>query len=306
MAASPQRAPLPVIAMHGMDLGADMFDKAVAWILAAHPDTKVYPLRLLERSLSVTTPLGTQVSELTNAVRTLIANDVATFADGYHLMCFSEGALLCRVITQLMDDHKVHTLIAVAGPQLGVYGASWFIHNKPVEAFSNIPFFGPVVNKMMDSSYVDFYELAYDSTTQRHCAPAELWNDPFHQAQFLHDTTFLPFVNGLNEPVPQGMRDNFLRVRNAVFLAGSMAHHSGDSDFGVQPWCTGVFGYWDVNSTEVMVPMERQKVYMEDTFGLKSMHEAGKLNVTHVPGVVHSAWFTSEDVFSSNILPHLT
>lgn len=41
----------------------------------------------------------------------------------------SQGGLLMRVMTQVIDNHNVDTLVSMAGVQNGVYGAG-FLNNK--------------------------------------------------------------------------------------------------------------------------------------------------------------------------------
>ena len=52
-----------------------------------------------------------------DAIRKLVAADPALYADGYHLVCKSQGALTCRCVIESMDDHKVDTFVSLAGPQ---------------------------------------------------------------------------------------------------------------------------------------------------------------------------------------------
>eukprot|EP00727_Mastigamoeba_balamuthi_P006296 m51a1_g2287 hypothetical protein (92) ;mRNA; f:402051-404750 len=46
-----------------------------------------------------------------------------------------------------------------------------------------------------------------------------------------------------------------------------------------------------------MVPMQKQRFYVEDTFGLRTMDEQGRLTLTAVDGVSHTEWHDSEDLF---------
>ena len=37
------------------------------------------------------------------------------YANGYHMVCKSQGGLTCRVVIEEMNDHNVSTFISLAG-----------------------------------------------------------------------------------------------------------------------------------------------------------------------------------------------
>eukprot|EP00913_Durusdinium_trenchii_P020746 g19486.t1 len=39
------------------------------------------------------------------------------FQGGYNLLCHSQGALVCRAVLQVMENHPVLHFISLAGPQ---------------------------------------------------------------------------------------------------------------------------------------------------------------------------------------------
>ena len=64
------------------------------------------------------------------------------------------------------------------------------------------------------------------------------------------------------------------RVRQTMMVALSLGKRvSGDSGR---------------SDGSVMVNMTKQPFYVADTFGLKAVHESGRLNLTIVPGASHS------------------
>ena len=43
------------------------------------------------------------------------------FQNGYVLVGHSQGGLLARTVVEMMPNHKVHTLISMASPQMGIF-----------------------------------------------------------------------------------------------------------------------------------------------------------------------------------------
>jgi hypothetical protein len=52
--------------------------------------------------------------------------------------------------------------------------------------------------------------------------------------------------------------------------------------------------------------MEEQYVYLEDTFGLKTLNERGGVIIEQEPNVSHSEWLFNTQLFLNDILPWLT
>jgi len=65
--------------------------------------------------------LNYQLEHIASYIQDHIAADPTMYADGYHLVCHSQGGLTCRCLTEFMDDHNIDTLVSMAGPQMGVY-----------------------------------------------------------------------------------------------------------------------------------------------------------------------------------------
>jgi len=302
--------PRPVLLMHAALEGASDLENLRGWIAAARPGAEVFNLQVFE-GIDSLNALSKQVSGLAKKIRAL-AQDRESFAHGYDLVCHSQGALLCRVLCEVMDDHQVHTLVSLAGPQMGVYGGTWLEHLEPLligklpvpVPLPSLPFVPPI--PVLSTSYRSFYKLAYTPVVQKSLAAGGLWNDPLHRRAYLQGNTFLPEVNGeLGASHAERLKANFLRLRKAVFLTGRFPERQFDSKEGLEPWQSGVFGYYAVGSDSKILPMERQQVFTEDTFGLRTLNLTGRLHVEAVDGVEHQAWVSSRSVFEKHVLPHL-
>ena len=117
----------PVIMKHGVGSDHHEMDTILRLLNATHPGTIATSLPLFGgKPDSWDHDLNTQVAGVAAAIRKLVAADPAAYAGGYHLVCKSQGALICRCVVEEMDDHNVDTFVSLAGPQVGVYGTAYF------------------------------------------------------------------------------------------------------------------------------------------------------------------------------------
>lgn len=114
---------------------------------------------------------------------------------------------------------------------------------------------------------------------------------------------FLPVVNNLksskffNASVSAQFKENFLRIKNLILVGGP-------DDGVITPWQSSQFGFYNTNQT--VVDMKNQQVYLEDTFGLRTLNERGAVHQYTFPGVNHTHWHGTEKVFVEAIEPWLT
>ena len=52
--------------------------------------------------------------------------------------------------------------------------------------------------------------------------------------------------------------------------------------------------------------MADQAFYGNDTFGLRTLDESGRLNLTVVPNATHGDWTGNAAIIAAYVLPHLT
>ena len=140
--------------------------------------------------------------------------------------------------------------------------------------------------------------VAYNPLGQK-ISVANMWRDPKHLDAFHKHDVFLPKYTSA---ATARMKRNFLRVKKMVYCVGSGKPYDG----GIEPWQTGVWGQWGGSDGSVMVNMTKQPFYVADTFGLKTVHESGRLNLTIVPGASHSDWTSDARIITEYVLPHCT
>lgn len=119
--------------------------------------------------------------------------------DGIHLLCYSQGGLICRGIIESMSDLNVSTFISLSSPQGGQYGGKaqmlllflHFLHNNnnnnkiATDSFLRMVFHQAVKKTV--------HRLFYTSAGQKYSV-ANYWNDPHHQTGYLKNSKYLPYI----------------------------------------------------------------------------------------------------------------
>ncbi|XP_048778353.2 lysosomal thioesterase PPT2-A-like [Ostrea edulis] len=268
----------PVVLVHGVfgsavEEFANTFEK---WIPHEHPNTTLYPINLYEDVTSIV-PMWTQITK----IRQRVASIMARHAQGIHFLCYSQGGLLCRGVLSSMD-HNVDTFISLSSPQAGQYGIPdiWKKH---------IGF--PCLKSSM-------YKILYKKFTQKILSIANYWNDPHHQPLYRKYSEFLAPLDGTTvTPNLTEFKKNFLKLRKIVLIGGPQ-------DEVIKPWQSSHFGFFD--EKENIVEMKKQKFFLDDDFGLRTLYNQERVSTFTFRGLRHSDWYTNRTVFNKSILPFLT
>lgn len=243
----------------------------------AYPTRQLIALELFEREDSMT-PLNTQVEHIASYIRAVVGNNSDAFSNGYDFVGHSMGGLLMRAVIETMDDHDVNTFISLAGVQMGA-----FCPHLPC---------GPL--RLGE----DMVSQLYTPELQASSSFANLYHDP-HFTSFLQGNKFLPALNGLLDDVDnQRRKSNFLRLKRAVFIGS-------DDDGIVVPAASQFFEFVSEENLSEIVPLQEQAIYRQDTFGLRTLDEDGRLSIIRVPGVQHRGWITDPRMIQLHILPLL-
>ncbi|XP_062456765.1 lysosomal thioesterase PPT2 [Rhea pennata] len=273
--AAPGGSYRPVIVVHGLfDSPAD-FRHLLAFINESHPGTNVTVIDLFDGGESLK-PLWVQVEGFRRAVTPIMANAAA----GVHLLCYSQGGLICRALLSTMPEHNVHSFISLSAPQMGQYGDTRYLRWLfPRHLAANL------------------YRLCYTRRGQG-VSVCNYWNDPHHRQLYLNSSDFLPLLNDeRRNPNASAWKRNLLRIQNLVLIGGP-------DDGVITPWQSSLFGFYDANET--VRDMRSQPVYVQDTFGLKTLDGRGAIGGCAVPGVPHTAWHSNRSVYAACIRPWLT
>uniref|UniRef100_A0A8C5N0Z4 palmitoyl-CoA hydrolase n=1 Tax=Leptobrachium leishanense TaxID=445787 RepID=A0A8C5N0Z4_9ANUR len=266
----------PIIVIHGLFDSSANFKNLLAYINKSHPGTNVTVVDLFDSRQSLD-PLWKQVQGFREAIYPIMQN---AGSDGVHLLCYSQGGLICRGLLQTMPDHNVDTFISLSSPQLGQYGDTDYL-------------------RYLFPAYVkaNLFRLCYTRYGQTYSI-CNFWNDPHHHDMYVNASDFLaPLNSDRSEPNATEWKKNFLRLRRLVLIGGP-------DDGVITPWQSSHFGFFDENET--ILEMKAQMVYQKDTFGLQTLDYHGAVTTYCVPGVLHTQWHSNETVFKDYMEKWLT
>ncbi|XP_054637742.1 lysosomal thioesterase PPT2-A-like [Dunckerocampus dactyliophorus] len=265
----------PVIIVHGIFDGPKQFQTLSLFISKVHPGTEVTVVDVYNNMCSLQ-PLWKQVEGFRKAIEPVMRKA----RDGVHLLCFSQGGVICRALLSTTPDHNVHTFIALSSPLAGQYGDTDYLQQV-----------------FPDSVKKTVFLICYNSVGQT-VSICNYWNDPHHRSSYLKHNNFLPLLNG-DRPHKEmeSWRDNFLRIKKLVLIGGP-------DDGVITPWQSSHFGFYD--REEHIVEMRNQEFYRNDTFGLKTLNARGDVSLCLHSGVQHIHWHSNFTVFSSCIEKWLT
>eukprot|EP00578_Thalassiosira_sp_NH16_P018512 CAMPEP_0181098254 /NCGR_PEP_ID=MMETSP1071-20121207/12024_1 /TAXON_ID=35127 /ORGANISM="Thalassiosira sp., Strain NH16" /LENGTH=296 /DNA_ID=CAMNT_0023180829 /DNA_START=107 /DNA_END=994 /DNA_ORIENTATION=+ len=272
----------PIIFLHGINGHADEFDGIIALLRDKYRSEAAAPIMhsigICEGSCSLLTPLPKQ----RDAMIDYLVKNAATLGidrdDGFNIVAHSQGALLMRAVIQKLPHPglNVRTYVSMAGPQRGQWGPC-------LKSYSGL---GPTIEEKMarPMGWIAFY----NPIAQHGLSVANYWNDPRHSDLFRREANFLPGINGYigdddesTRSMMAEQKDNFLRIGKAVFLGSS-------DDDCINPPLSSVFRFVDDdgNPTRLKDSLE----YEQDTFGLKTMDDEGRLVIKAYSGYDHTEW----------------
>ncbi|XP_035683878.1 lysosomal thioesterase PPT2-A-like isoform X2 [Branchiostoma floridae] len=270
------RAYKPIIIIHGIFDHASTFDNFSVAIKKAHPGTNVTIIDEYTELFSLY-PMWEQV----RGFQKTMAPIMQQAKDGVHIICYSQGGLICRGVLESMDDHNVDTFISLSSPLMGQYGDTEYL-------------------KYVFPHYLkeNLYKVAYTSYGQD-ISISNYWNDPHHQDLYKENSVFLAVLNNqtAKNDKSKEYKNNFLKLKKLVLIGGP-------DDGVITPWQSSHFGFYDDNET--VVEMKEQEVYQRDYFGLKTMDARGDVTTYEIPGVQHLNWHKNLTVFNDYIEKWLT
>lgn len=264
----------PVVLIHGVMDNGKSLDDLKGMIQKAHPGTNVTSINLFSEGASLA-PLWPQVQSFGEALKEIMAEA----KDGIHLICFSQGGVICRGMLATIPDHNVQNFIALSSPLMGQFGDT-----------SEFKFLPP---KLRD----EVYKFCYKSVGQDHISVCQYWNDPYHQDLYANKSVYLAVLNNQthNENSTE-WKENFVRIKRMIMIGGP-------DDGVITPWQSSHFGFYDDQLN--VVEMENQTVFKGDYFGLKTLYQRKALTKCIMSGVEHIHWHGNQKAFDKCIEPWL-
>ncbi|XP_069571180.1 lysosomal thioesterase PPT2-like [Brachyistius frenatus] len=264
----------PVIIVHGLFDGPKVFKTLSGYINKVHPGTEVTVINLFDNLASLK-PMWKQV----RGFRKLFDAVVQKAPDGVHLLCFSQGGLICRALLSTTPNHNVDTFISLSSPLAGQFGETEYYL------------------RWLPPAKKEVYRFCYKFLGQK-ISICNYWNDPHQRSSYLMANDFLTLLDGDKaHREMKAWRRNFLLIKKLVLIGGP-------DDGVITPWQSSLFGFYDSNET--VVEMRNQKFYRDDTFGLKTLDAHGDVSMCVHSGVKHCLWHSNFTVFRSCIETWLT
>ncbi|XP_048777988.2 lysosomal thioesterase PPT2-A-like isoform X1 [Ostrea edulis] len=265
--------PKAIVFIHGILGNYQEGSDIQKWVEEVHPDTPFYAIPLYQR-LDSLVPLWKQVDVISKEVISIMNNHT----NGIHLICFSQGGLICRGILST-TQHNVDTFISLSAPLAGQYGDTNYLKY--------------IFPNFLKS---ELHRVLYTKEGQD-VSLGNYWKDPHHLEEYQKYSKFLaPLNNDTYTPNINKYKQNFLRLNRLILIGGP-------NDGVITPWESSHFAYY--NSEEKIVEMEQQRYFLEDSFGLQTLYKQKKIKTYTIPGVQHIHWHSNKTVFDNAILPWL-
>ena len=259
----------PVVLMHGIFDGPETMSTIESQIEYAHPGTKVYKINMFNNEFSMD-KMWYQVSEIQKKLKEIMSTSNST-----HFLGFSQGGLIGRALIETTNDHNINTFIALSSPLSGEFG---------------IPL---IYYKWWPNATLKFLSDLFYSEVGQELSLGGYWHDPYDEALYRQKCEFLP---KLTYPSNPDWKNNFLKLKKLVMIGGP-------NDEVIKPWQSSHFGFF--NYKEEVVPMEQLDFYINDTFGLKTLDEQGRVFNFTIPNVFHTHWHEDINVIQKYIIPYL-
>ncbi|TYZ63861.1 hypothetical protein PybrP1_006223 [[Pythium] brassicae (nom. inval.)] len=265
---------------------------------------------------STKTGLNEQVAMGVKNVRSVIAANPEVYKDGYIFIGHSQGGSVAKFVIQEMDDHKVKTFVSLASSGNGrFYGpqpedavpmsiaASLIGPQIPQSIFNASAYSDPATwngkfQRELLAAIFDHPELQasipqFNQARSPYVAPWLAVNPLFPRYHNLVECSGAPDAVRQCRADQKRYKDNFVRVNNIHLFASP-------NDSVQAPYQTGLYGFYsNVASLEAvetefqslkMLDMTETPEYLGDTYGLQTLHKAGRLHRHSVPMVDHNCW----------------
>lgn len=269
-----QQSYKPVLIVHGVLTHYTSMNELANRIREIHPGTKVYVTNEFGGLWSLE-PMWHQVRKIGDEFMRISA----VHPEGFHVIGYSQGGLISRAILETYPDHNVQTFISLSAPQAGEYGTNFLHIVYPDLA--------------LKTAYKMFYSRMGQLTSV-----GNYWNDPYHQSLYYEHNRFLPYINNEIEDFNRNsFKEGIVKLEKMVLIGGP-------DDGIIEPWESSYFGYY--NDRAEVVEMRDRNIYKLDLFGLKTLDDAGKLDIHKISGIQHYDWHKNLTFIDDYILPYLT
>jgi palmitoyl-protein thioesterase len=203
--------------------------------------------------------------------------------DGFIFIAHSQGGLLARYYVQQFNNPKCETLITLGSPHQGTFGLPGKIDER--------------------LKFLNYFENAarwflYRSFMQNHVSCAQYYHNTLHVDQYLNRCNFLPYLNNSKpHDLSEHYKANIVALKHFVMV-------NSTAEAIVEPACSCHFGFYKDSSKEIEENLIETSCYKEDSLGLKTLDDAGKLYLLWC-NCAHTDYQEDGDCFKRCILPFL-
>ena len=271
----------PIVALHGFTGSYKDYNTFIEELNRVEPGHVVFSLDV-DNDWASTQGIHTLVKDAIEALEKVIRANETLFRDGFIFIGHSQGGIVSRAMIEARR-WNITKYISLAGVQSGFYGdcGIWFGKNATCDLATNI---------------------MYSSIMQNSFSVAGYWKSP-HRDWYLKGNTFLPSLDNeegvaTTAEYQKMQKENFLAVREFHFFGSP-------DDEVIRPWFSSLFQTLATDE-ETAVPLQKQYIFINDTFGLRTAVEQGRAHFHKVPGVSHAGWIGKDlEVLHRYIFPLL-
>lgn len=260
----------PCVLMHGLgDAGSNPgMQSLAASISKAFPGKYAVAVDVDDTIASFLTPMQKQVDDFAAAVKA-----DANLVTGFDAIGLSQGGTILRGYVEQYNDPPVRNLITLSGVMNGVFNCPLEVQIFPgiCELFEADPY---AFNELL--SFSEYFVLSKN------------------ESLYLSGNTFLPPLTG-QSTINATYKTNFASLNKLILglaLNDTVVYPKESEQFG---------GYiWGTNAS--VFTMREAPFYINDTFGLRTLDEAGKVKLESFEGD-HIRF--SEAWWNAHVIPEL-
>ena len=269
---------LPVVLVAGIDEDSVDMEPMVSLIQKYLPDTYVKNVQIGLGTIGSFWNMKDQGEWLAHELYT-----DHNLRNGCNIIAHSQGGLSARYFIQRFNSPSVYNYIALGTPQRGIDGLP-----------DNLGMY-----RWLYLFETHLSTILYMSFFQKCVSFAGYWHDSLRYDDYLNKCTFLPYLNNeKTHNLAPLFKENICKLQNMVLV------QSVQEDI-VAPADSCQFNFYKQGSMTEIEPLFASDIYTNDTLGLKTLYESGRLQFRDAQ-CTHAEFDSNEQNFVDNILPFLT